>query len=111
MQGDQVVVEILPKDQWKQPSTKIVDEETLTKNDNPEFDVPEAIETEQERKALAEEAKKTQGLSLESRSQPTGRIVGIVKRNWRWYACPYLLFFPYILLIVYTNHLPGVDSH
>lgn len=83
VQGDQVVIEILPKDQWKQPSTKIVDEETLTKNDNPEFDAPEAIETEQERKALVEEAKKSQELSL---AQPTGRIVGIVKRSWRWYV-------------------------
>ena len=83
VQGDQVVVEILPKDQWRQPSTKIVDEETLTKNDSPDLDEPEAIETEQERKALIDEAKKSQGLSLETRPQPTARIVGIVKRNWR----------------------------
>ncbi|RPB28290.1 hypothetical protein L211DRAFT_855312 [Terfezia boudieri ATCC MYA-4762] len=61
VQGDQVVVEILPKDQWKQPSTKI-------------------------RKALIEEAKKSQGLSFETRPQPTARIVGIVKRNWRYYV-------------------------
>lgn len=83
VQGDQVVVEILPKDQWKRPSTKIVDEETLTKNDNPDVDEPEAIETEQERKALIDEAKKVQGSNLESRLQPTARVVGIVKRNWR----------------------------
>ncbi|KAF8417437.1 exosome complex exonuclease exoribonuclease-like protein [Tirmania nivea] len=86
VQGDQVVVEILPKDQWKQPSTKIVDEETLTKNDNPDLDEPEAIETEQERKVLIDEAKKSQGLSLETRPQPTARIVGIIKRNWRYYV-------------------------
>lgn len=83
VQGDQVVVEILPKDQWKQPSTKIVEEESLSKNDNPDVDEPEAIETEQERKALIDEVKKSQGLSLESKPQPTARIVGIIKRNWR----------------------------
>ncbi|KAI5810105.1 exosome complex exonuclease exoribonuclease-like protein [Peziza echinospora] len=86
VQGDLVVVEILPKDQWKRPSTKIVDEETLTKNDNPESDQPEAIETEQERKALVEEARKTQGAPLESRPQPTAKVVGVVKRNWRYYV-------------------------
>lgn len=107
VQGDQVVVEILPKDQWKQPSTKIVDEETLTKNDNPEFDAPEAIETEQERKALVEEVKKSQELSLESRPQPTGRIVGIVKRNWRWYVAHVLCSFPSHLAYGYTNLLGG----
>ena len=83
VQGDQVVIEVLPKDQWKQPSTKIVDEETLNKNDNPDVDEPEAIETEQERKALIDEVKKSQGFSVENRPQPTARIVGILKRNWR----------------------------
>ncbi|KAL7266696.1 exosome catalytic subunit dis3 [Rhizina undulata] len=86
VQGDQVVVEILPKDQWKQPSTKILDEETLNKNDNPDVDEPEAIETEQERKALIDEAKKTQGGNAEGRPQPTAKVVGIVKRNWRYYV-------------------------
>lgn len=81
--GDVVVVEILPKEQWKQPSTKIVEEESLTKNDNPDVDAPEAIETEQERKALAEEVKKTLGGSSEGKPQPTARVVGIAKRNWR----------------------------
>ncbi|KAI5803192.1 hypothetical protein EDC01DRAFT_612030 [Geopyxis carbonaria] len=86
VQGDQVAVEILPKDQWKQPSTKIVEEETVTKDDNPENDGLEVIETEQERKALIEEAKEVQVGSLESTPQPTARVVGIVKRNWRYYV-------------------------
>ncbi|KAH8151254.1 uncharacterized protein LAJ45_04456 [Morchella importuna] len=84
--GDVVVVEILPKEQWKQPSTKIVEEESLTKNDNPDVDAPEAIETEQERKALVEEVKKTLGGSAEGKPQPTARVVGIAKRNWRYYV-------------------------
>lgn len=84
--GDLVVVELLPKDQWKQPSSKIVEEESLTKNDNPETDQPEQIETEQERKALVDEAKKLQGSNAEGKPQPTAKVVGVVKRNWRYYV-------------------------
>jgi len=84
--GDLVVVELLPKDQWKQPSSKIVEEESLNKNDNPETDQPEEIETEQERKALIDEAKKLQGGTVEGKPQPTAKVVGIVKRNWRYYV-------------------------
>ncbi|RPA89543.1 RNB-domain-containing protein [Choiromyces venosus 120613-1] len=63
--GDQVVVRVLPKDQWKQPSTKIVEEETLTKNDNPDV---------------------SQGAAGEGKPQPTARVVGVIKRNWRYYV-------------------------
>ena len=86
--GDVVVVEVLPKSQWKAPSTKIIDEETLNRNENAETedDVGEAVVTEQERRALQEEVKKVQGKSTEGRPQPTARIVGVIKRNWRQYV-------------------------
>lgn len=84
--GDQVVVELLPKDQWKLPSSKIVEEEALTKNDSADQDAAEPIETEAERKALVDEARKTQHLSAETRPQPTARVVGVTKRNWRYYV-------------------------
>jgi len=86
MSGDLVVVELLPQDQWKQPSSKILEEESLNKDDNPETDQPEAVETEQERKALIEEAKRSHGKSAEGKPQPTAKVVGIVKRNWRYYV-------------------------
>ena len=86
VQGDVVVVEVLPKSQWKAPSTKIIDEETLTKNENPDAEEGEAVVTEQERRALQEEVKKTQGKSIEGRPQPTARVVGVVERNWRQYV-------------------------
>ena len=86
VQGDVIVVEILPKLQWKALSTKIVDEETLTKNENPDAEEGEAVVTEQERRALHEEVRKTQGKSIEGRPQPTARVVGIIKRNWRQYV-------------------------
>ena len=84
--GDVIVVEVLPKLQWKAPSTQIIDEETLTKNENPDIDEGESVVTEKERHALQEEVKKTQGKSIEGRPQPTARIVGVIKRNWRQYV-------------------------
>ncbi|KAI5289628.1 exosome catalytic subunit dis3 [Ascosphaera aggregata] len=84
--GDVVVVEVLPKDQWKSPSTKLIDEEALNKNENAETDETEAVITDQERKALQEEARIAHGKSGEGRPQPTAKVVGIIKRNWRQYV-------------------------
>ena len=84
--GDVVVVEVLPRSQWKTPSSKIIEEESLNKDDNPEAEDGEAIVTEQERRALQEEVKKVHGKSKEGRHQPTARVVGVVKRNWRQYV-------------------------
>ncbi|KAL1956002.1 hypothetical protein VTO42DRAFT_7902 [Malbranchea cinnamomea] len=84
--GDVVVVEVLPKDQWKTPSTKIIEEEALTKDENAEYDENEAVVTERERKALQEEVKKAHSKTTEGQPRPTARVVGIVKRNWRQYV-------------------------
>ncbi|ESZ93918.1 mitotic control protein dis3 [Sclerotinia borealis F-4128] len=86
IQGDVVVIEILPKDQWKEPSTKIIEEETLNKDENADADEGEAVVTEKERRALQEEVKKTHSKGTENRPQPTARVVGVVKRNWRQYV-------------------------
>ncbi|KAL8716485.1 MAG: hypothetical protein Q9225_006195 [Loekoesia sp. 1 TL-2023] len=88
VQDDVVVVEVLPKAQWKAPSTKIVEEETLNKNENADVDEGEgeSVVTEQERRALQEEVKKIHGKNVEGRPQPTARVVGIIKRNWRQYV-------------------------
>ena len=86
--GDVVVIEILPKDQWKAPSSKVIEEEDVNKNENAENeeDEREAVVTEQERRALQEEVKKTHGRGIEGQSQPTSKVVGIIKRNWRQYV-------------------------
>ena len=86
VQGDVVVVEILPMSQWKAPSTKIIEEDTLNKNENADADDGEAVVTEQERRALQEEVKRTQGKSIEGHPQPTARVVGVIRRNWRQYV-------------------------
>jgi exosome complex exonuclease DIS3/RRP44 len=86
--GDVVVMEILPKDQWKAPSSKVIEEEDVNKNENAENeeDEREAIVTEQERRALQAEVKRTHGKGVEGRPQPTAKIVGVIKRNWRQYV-------------------------
>jgi exosome complex exonuclease DIS3/RRP44 len=84
--GDVVVVEVLPKDQWKAPSTTIVEEETLNQNDNPDNEGGEAVISERERKALQEEVKRIHSKTTEGRPQPTARVVGVIKRNWRQYV-------------------------
>lgn len=84
--GDVVVVEVLPQDQWKAPSSKILEEEVVNKNDNADAEDGEAVVTQQERRALQEEVRKAHGKSTEGRPQPTARVVGIIKRNWRQYV-------------------------
>ncbi|XXG98125.1 hypothetical protein Hte_004446 [Hypoxylon texense] len=84
--GDVVVVEVLPQDQWKEPSTKIIEEEAITKNENADNEEGGDIVTEQEKRALQEQVKKTHGQSSEGRPQPTAKVVGVIKRNWRQYV-------------------------
>uniref|UniRef100_A0A8H7TR44 Chromosome disjunction protein 3 n=1 Tax=Bionectria ochroleuca TaxID=29856 RepID=A0A8H7TR44_BIOOC len=84
--GDVVVVEVLPQDQWKEPSTKIIEEEAITKNENADAEGGQDLVSEKERKALQDEVKKTQKGSSEGRPQPTAKVVGVVKRNWRQYV-------------------------
>ncbi|KAF2094567.1 ribonuclease R [Rhizodiscina lignyota] len=84
--GDIVVVEVLPKDQWKAPSSKVIEEEDVNKDDNPDEEESESVITERERKALQEEVRRVHGKSVEGRAQPTARIVGVIKRNWRQYV-------------------------
>lgn len=84
--GDVVVIEVSPKDQWKAPSSKVIEEDDVNKDDNPDEDEGEAVFTDRERKALQEEVKRVHGQSVEGRAQPTARVVGIIKRNWRQYV-------------------------
>jgi exosome complex exonuclease DIS3/RRP44 len=86
VQGDVVVIEILPEEQWKAPSSKIIEEETLNKNENADAEEGEAVVTEQERRALQEKVRRLQSSSIEGRPQPTAKVVGVIKRNWRQYV-------------------------
>lgn len=85
--GDSVVVEILPKDQWRTASTKVVDEEEVNRNENAENeDTGDVVVTDSERKALQEEVKRAHSAGADPRAQPTARVVGVMKRNWRQFV-------------------------
>ena len=86
IQGDVIVVEVLPRDQWKESSTKIIEDETLNRYENAEAEDEEAVVTEREKKALQEEVKMVHRNNLEGRPQPAAKVVGIIKRNWRQYV-------------------------
>lgn len=83
--GDLVAVELLPKEEWKAPGDEVLDQDIALKDDDVEGDEgadSEAIKEKEERMDTAEVTKKAPKEVL-----PTGRVVGIMKRNWRAYVC------------------------
>ncbi|KAI0050008.1 mitotic control protein dis3 [Auriscalpium vulgare] len=84
--GDIVVVEVFPEKDWKAPADEVVDQEVTLRNDDAEDSEEEADNDEviaEERKALRSE----EAARRAAERQPTGRVVGIIKRNWRAYVC------------------------
>lgn len=86
--GDQVIVELLPQEEWKTPSNEMLDSEHFNINDNPDNDEGESGSTEvvisdRERRMLMKEALDAQKAS---KLQPTARVVAITKRSWRQYV-------------------------
>lgn len=78
VQGDVVVVEVFEEKQWKAPADEVVDQDSTLKDEDVEDD--DVIQTE--KKAIRSHSTKRT-----SEKQPTGRIVGVIKRNWRAYVC------------------------
>ncbi|MBE3110742.1 MAG: RNB domain-containing ribonuclease, partial [Acidobacteria bacterium] len=84
--GDVIVVEVLPKDQWKEPSTTIIEEESVTKDENADVEEGGDLVSERERKLLQDEVRKTHSKNAEGKAKPTAKVVGVIKRNWRQYV-------------------------
>lgn len=86
--GDTVVLELLPKSEWKYPTSEIVDEEQIDKADGADSEA--FIISDTERKLLAKEALSAQQKENDDeavgRIQPTAKIVAIEKRSWRFYV-------------------------
>jgi exosome complex exonuclease DIS3/RRP44 len=83
--GDVVVIEVLDKKEWKAPADEVIDQEATLKDDDAEGSDEESDENDvikRETKAL-----RSQSAKGASEGQPTGRVVGIIKRNWRAYVC------------------------
>ncbi|KAG5643684.1 hypothetical protein DXG03_000517 [Asterophora parasitica] len=81
--GDVVAVEVFDESEWKAPNDEVVDQESTLKNDDAEDEGGDEDDDEvQRREKRAEQSvKRTEG------KQPTGRILGVIKRNWRAYVC------------------------
>ncbi|GAA6038258.1 hypothetical protein JCM8097_003908 [Rhodosporidiobolus ruineniae] len=75
--GDLVVVEILPESEWKSLGEEVVDEDAAASKEDPDA-LPSA---EGEGLGRVEVPVKTKDV------QPTGRVVGVLKRAFRPYVC------------------------
>lgn len=90
--GDIVAVEILPKAEWKAPGEEVLDADSALKNDDAEASGDEDDETKDEdnkEDALSRKDKSDAtkvSVSNPKERRPTGKVVGIFKRNWRSYV-------------------------
>ncbi|KAF9456707.1 RNB-domain-containing protein [Collybia nuda] len=84
--SDVVVVEVFDEKEWKAPADEVVDQDSTLKNDDAE-DSGEEGEEDNTISVREKQALKSGGVKATSDKQPTGRIVGIIKRNWRAYVC------------------------
>ncbi|KAF5369035.1 hypothetical protein D9758_002962 [Tetrapyrgos nigripes] len=87
VQGDVIVVEVFDEKEWKAPADEVIDAETTLKNDDAEDSGEEGDENGEE--VMAEESRilRSEAQAAASERQPTGRVVGVIKRNWRAYVC------------------------
>ncbi|PFH47029.1 hypothetical protein AMATHDRAFT_153135 [Amanita thiersii Skay4041] len=87
--GDIVVVEVFSESEWSAPADEVVDQDTTLKHDDAESG-DEKDEYETEDNVLSKErgllAKGKAKLKVKEK-QPTGKVVGVIKRNWRAYVC------------------------
>jgi exosome complex exonuclease DIS3/RRP44 len=76
MSGDVVVVEVFPPTEWRAPGDEVIDQA------GDDADEPEV---EDEIDVLRKEEKVMRGKrkSDKREKQPTGRVVGMIKRSWR----------------------------
>ena len=99
--GDVVVVEVFPEAEWSAPADEVIDQDgkseplrqrtgyktysVMLKHDDAESSGDEQDEDDEvlsrEKRLLLKEEKAKK--KKEKEKQPTGRVVGIIKRNWR----------------------------
>ncbi|KAG0204304.1 exosome catalytic subunit dis3 [Mortierella sp. GBA30] len=74
--GDIIAVELLPKSEWRTTPTGVVIDEEEEKEEE------ESLKEEQKAAANQEDAVMT----TQDTPQPCGKVVGIIRRNWRQYC-------------------------
>ncbi|KAH7908909.1 hypothetical protein BJ138DRAFT_1156546 [Hygrophoropsis aurantiaca] len=87
VQGDVVVVEVFDEAEWKAPGDEVVDQEATLKNDDADDSGEEGEDGEDGVPIVRERNPQADSKKVSVEKQPTGRIVGIIKRNWRAYVC------------------------
>jgi len=88
--GDIVVAQIFPEDDWKAPGEEVVDQDVALCDDDADSDNEDDREARRKEAVLeARERENARGVarSNPTEKQPTGKVVGIIKRNWRPYVC------------------------
>ncbi|KAJ7037505.1 hypothetical protein C8F04DRAFT_1092687 [Mycena alexandri] len=83
--GDMVVIEVFDEAKWGVEGDEVVDQEATLKNDDADSD-----EDDENDEVLRQEAKAvraSEAMAQQKEKQPTGRVVGIIKRNWRPIVC------------------------
>ncbi|KAG5518472.1 hypothetical protein PMAC_002867 [Pneumocystis sp. 'macacae'] len=85
--GDIVAVEILPKEDWRAPASKIIEQEALTKDENAEVNDFEEVITQKDQHEVMDEyyVSKNEKIDL-NKVFPTAKVIGIIKRNWKTYV-------------------------
>lgn len=88
--GDIVAIEMLPESEWKVEADEVLDADEVQKNEGEQGDdddeageASNLADVIEEKLARRERKGANEGGGV---AQPTGRVVGIVKRNWRSYV-------------------------
>ncbi|KAJ7151585.1 hypothetical protein C8R46DRAFT_1166474 [Mycena filopes] len=83
--GDMVVIEVLDEAKWGVEGDEVVDQEATLKNDDADSDEEDEDDDVARREEKAVRA--SEAMAQQKEKQPTGRVVGIIKRNWRPVVC------------------------
>ncbi|KAF9971912.1 exosome catalytic subunit dis3 [Actinomortierella ambigua] len=90
MEGDTVVVELLPKSEWRSTPTGVVvdEEEELREEKDLEGKPSEKSDKDAEMKDASKESQQEEDQETTSRDtpSPTAKVIGIIRRNWRHYC-------------------------
>ncbi|ORY27766.1 hypothetical protein BCR39DRAFT_589039 [Naematelia encephala] len=88
VQGDVVVVEVFPKSEWKAPGEEVLDQDIALRDDDADDDEGPGVDEGEKQTEKAEKMDVDEETKKNPRDiQPTGKVIGVIKRNWRAYVC------------------------
>ncbi|ORY24609.1 RNB-domain-containing protein [Neocallimastix californiae] len=86
IQGDTVAVKLLPKEEWKTNVSKIITTENDKDDEDNEVEDKKEDDNEKESPNKMETDKNDENVAFNEKPIPTGKVVGIIKKNWRQYC-------------------------